>query len=265
MIIMKRYLMLAFMAFILAGVSSCTEDEFIEPATLDLKITMTHTEPFDHPGGGPPFDDELEFSAGKLQLSSLEFEGERENNDSHYFSRDFSEVLVADLSEGELNQSVSFDIPQGSYKHIRLKLNTCPTDSCAGLVFRGRWEQEDDDEDDEDDEDDDTGKKRGFIPGDPEELPIKLNFFEQAETIPLTLKTQDNQQQILIEQDNWDTLEITIDLAHMFRYINPGKLRQAQVHGIGNQRRIIISANHNTEIYYSLMERVERSIQAVIQ
>lgn len=247
------------MAFILAGVSSCTEDEFFEPATVDLKITMTNTEPFDHRGDGPPLEDELEFSAGKLHLSSLEFKGERENNDSHYFSRDFSQVLVADLSEGELNQSVSFDIPQGSYKHIQLKLHTCQTDSCAGLVFRGRWEQ-----DDEDDEDD-ISKKRGLIPGDPEELPIELNFFEQAETIPLTLKTQDNQQQILIEQGNWDTLEITIDLAHMFRYINPAKLGQAQVHGIGNQRRIIISANHNTEIYYSLVERVERSIKAVIK
>lgn len=250
------------MAFIVAGVSSCTEDEFIEPATVDLKITMTHTEPFDHPGGGPLSEDELEFSAGKLHLSSLEFEGERENNDSHYFSRDFSEVLVADLSEGELSQTVSFDIPQGSYKHIRLKLHTFQTDSCAGLVFRGRWEQ---DNDDDDDDDDDTSKKRGLIPDDPEELPIELNFFEKAETIPLTLKTQDNQQQILIEQDNWDTLEITIDLAHMFRTINPGTLRQAQVHGTGNQRRIIVSANHNTEIYYSLVDRVERSIKAVIK
>ena len=259
--------MLAFLVFILAGLSSCTEDEFIEPATVNLKITMANPEPFDdQPGGGPPFEDELEFSAGKLHLTSLEFDGERENNDSHYFSRDFSGTLVADLSEGKLNQSVSFDIPQGSYKHIRLQLHTCQTDSCAGLVFRGRWGRDDDDDnDDDDDDDDDSSKKQAFQMNDPEELPIELNFYEKAETIPLTLRTQDNQQQILIEQDNWDTLEITIDLAHMFRYINPGKLRQAQVHGSGNKRKIIVSAQHNTEIYYSLMERVERSITAVIK
>jgi len=263
---MRRYLMLAFLVFILAGLSSCTEDEFIEPATVDLKIRMTNPEPFDdQQGGGPPFEDELEFSSGKLQLSSIEFEGERENNDRHYFSRDFSELLVADLSEGELNQSVRFDIPQGSYKHIRLRLHTCQADTCAGLVFRGRWGRDDDDDDEDDDDDDDSSKKQAFQMNDPEEMPIELNFYEKDETIPLTVKTKDNQQQILIEKDNYESLEITIDLAHMFRTINPGRLRQAQVHGSGNQRRIIVSAQHNTDLYFSLADRVERSITAVIK
>ena len=251
------------MIWLLAGISSCTEDEFIEPATIDLKITMTNPEPFDDQlGGGPPFEDELEFSSGKLYLSSIEFNGERENNNNHYFSRDFSEPLVANLSEGTLNQSVRFDIPQGSYKHIRLQLHTCQTDTCPGMTFRGRYGRDDDDDDD-----DDSDKKQGFLINDPEELPIELHFFdfEEAEIIPLILKTQDNQDQILIKEDNWDSIEITIDMSMLFRVITPGMLRKAEVTGSANNRRIVISKQNNKNLHGELKRRVDRSMKAVIK
>lgn len=256
--------MLALVVFMMAGLTSCIEDEFIEPATVDLKIKMINTEPFDNPGAGPPFEDELEFSGGKLLMNSIEFVGERENNDPHYFTREFSDTLVADLEEGELNQPVSFDIPQGSYRHIRLQLNSNPSDTCAGLVFRGEWER-DDDEEEEDDDDDDDDKKQVNQRNDPEELPVEISFYQEGKTIPLTLKTQQGEQQIVFKKDNWETLEITIDMAHMFRGINPGRIRQAQVQGTGKQRKIIISAQHNTDLYINLMERVEKSITAVVK
>lgn len=253
--------MLVLILLLLPGLPSCTEDEFFEPATLQLVIQMENPEFFDddddddddNGNGGPPFEDELEFETGELMLTSIEFDGERENNDNHYFSRDFSDILVADLEEGSLNQPVSFDIPQGSYNHIRLTLHTGPSDSLSGLRLRGRWEFE---------EDDDFPGNEPPLEG---ELPVEFRFFEQAETIPLIIKTQNGQQQIVFNRDNWDTLEISINLAHLFRYLTPGKLRQAQVHGSGNNKKIIISSGHNQELYYNLVERVERSMRAVVK
>jgi len=253
---MRRYLLLVLTLPLLLGISSCTEDEFFEPATLQLAIKMENSEIFDEDNGngGPPFEDELEFEAGELLLTSIEFDGERENNDDRYCSRDFSDILVADLSEGQLNQQVSFDIPQGSYNHIRLTLHTGESDSLPGLRFRGKWEFEEDDD---------------FPPGnDPPfegEVPVEIRFFEQTETIPLILKTQGGDQQIVFNRDNWETLEISVDLAHLFRFITPGKMRQAAVHGTGNNKKIIISSRHNQELYYNLVERVERSTRAVVK
>ena len=259
---MRRSFLLVLSLLLMLGLPSCTEDEFFEPATLQLVIKMENSQLFDdddddddddNGNGGPPFEDELEFEAGELLLTSIEFDGERQNNDNHYFSRDFSNVLVANLEEESLNQPVSFDIPQGSYKHIRLTLHTGVSDSIPGLRFRGKWEFEEDDD---------------FPGNDPPfegELPVELRFFEQAETIPLILKTQNGQQQIVFNRDNWDTLEINVNLSYLFRYFTPGKLRQAEVHGAGNNKKIIISSRHNQELYYNLVERVERSMRAVVK
>lgn len=253
---MRRYLLLVLTLPLLLGLSSCMEDEFFEPATLQLAINMENSEIFadDNGNGKPPFEDELEFEAGELLLTSIEFDGERENNDNHYFSRDFSNILVANLEEGELNQQVTFDIPQGSYNHIRLTLHTGHSDSLSGLRFRGMWKFE----------------GGGDLPGkDPPpaegELPVEIRFFEQTESIPLNLKTRGGNQQIVFNQDNWETLEISLNLTHLFRYFTPGKMRQAAVQGSGNNKKIIISSRHNQELYYNLAERVERSMRAVVK
>jgi hypothetical protein len=256
---MRRLLLFVIAGGMLAIPPSCTEDEFLEPVKVALEIKMAHNEPFDDRDDDDKslslddtMEDELEFISGKLHLSAIEFGGERENNDSHYFSRSFSDRLVADLEEETLNQPVSFDIPQGSYKSIRLTLHTNKTDTCCGLVFRGMYEPEMD--------------GSGQIGPPPfEEIPVELSFFNHEESIPLTLKTETGEQQIVFKDDQWDTLEITIDLAHMFKFINPGRLRQAEIHGTGKRKKIIISSQHNQKLYYSLVERVERSMKAVIK
>ncbi len=238
---------------LLISLPSCNEDEFIEPVTVNLQITMTHTQAFEQPGGSP-MKDKLEFNEGNFSLASVEFDGERQNNDNHYFSREFTDIVVADLMGGELNQPVTFDIPQGSYNHIRLTLHTAGGDTASALTFKGKWKHPSGNNA--------TADSDG--PGE-EEIPIELNFFSQSEAIPLTLHKEDNGQQIVFKGDNWNTLEITINMAHLFRYFNPGRLRQAEVHGTGNQRKIIVSAKHNQELYYSLVERVERSMKAVVK
>ena len=251
---MRRILFIPILALLVTGITSCTEDELIDPAKVDLKFRMINPEPFDE-AGGPPFEDELEFEAGTFQLASIEFDGQRENNDNHYFSREFSDLVVADLEEGTVSEPVSFEIPQGSYKHIRVTLHTGSSDTCSGLKFRGHYEFEFED-----------GLKKGnHRVNELDEIPIELCFFDQSEPIELTLETSSGDQQIVFNSDKWQTMEVTIDLAGIFRYFNPGKLRQAQIHGSGNQRRIIISSQHNHQIYLDLANRVERSMKAVVK
>jgi hypothetical protein len=238
------------------GFPSCTEDEFLEPTNIDLQIKMVNTKPFDDISGQANRQF-LEFTEGKFYIKSIEFDGERENNDSHNFTRVFDNTLSADLTNNSLNQTVSFDIPQGIYNHIEIKIKTHESDSLPGLQFRGKWK----------------GKPgRPDQPGAPhgkDEIPVELNFFKNyGESIILTLNTEAGigNEKIVFDGDNWNTLEIRINMAQLFR-VNPGIFERAKIQGEGKNKKIIISSHHNNEddMYYSLVRRVEKSIKAVIK
>ena len=268
---MRRFFLLALTGLMIVGLQACTEDEFIERATINLEIKMTNADDsFGQGRGGPPFEDELEFSQGRLLLGSIEVDGKRADNDDYYFSRDFETPLTANLTEGTLSQPVSFDIPQGSYEYIRITLNTTGTDTCCGLFLRGIWEQDDDDDDDNDD--DKAQKGRGASPrkhfsgtGINEEVPLEISLFETPERLKQTILTEEEQRQVVLKKDNWETIEITLDMSVIFKYINPGRLRQAEMQGAGNNQKIIISRESNRDLHDSLADRVENSMKAVIK
>lgn len=268
---MRRFFLLALTGLMIVGLHACTEDEFIEPATINLEIKMTNADnPFGQGRGGPPFEDELEFSQGRLLISSIEIDGKRADNDDYYFSRDFETPLTANLTEGTLSQPVSFDIPQGSYEYIRITLNTTSTDTCCGLVFRGLWEKDDDDDDDNDDDKANNAKKTSLQKrfsgiGNDEEVPLEISLFETSEPLKQTIQTEEEQRRVVLKRDNWETIEITLDMSVIFRYMNPGRLRQAEVQGAGNNQKIIISRESNRNLHDSFADRVEKSMKAVIK
>ena len=237
-----------------AGFHSCTEDKFLEPTTVDLKITMVNPNPFkDLPEQANK--QTIEFGGGNLQLSGIEFDGKRENNDNHYFFREFENTLVANLSNNSLNQTVSFDIPKGSYNVIQIKLHTNGIDSIPGLTFQGKWKRQ-------------RGRPNSVPPG-KDDIPVEFKFFEDHEELELTVNTETGigKEQIVFDGDNWNTLEIRINMAHLFKYFTPGVLERAKIQGQGDKQKIIISRYHNNEedMYYSLVNRVEKSIKAVIK
>jgi hypothetical protein len=133
-------------------------------------------------------------------------------------------------------------------------LHTDRPDNLPGLQFRGKWKRQ-------------TGGP-GRNSRDEEEIPVEINFFQDhRESIDLTLNTEAGigNEQIVFDGDNWNTLEIRINMASMFRFFNPGHFNGAQMVQQGNKQKIIISARHNSKMYYSLAERVEKSIKAVIK
>lgn len=236
---------------------SCSEDTFLEPTPIDLKIMMTDTKPFGQLPA-PVNMGALEFSEGTLQLDEIEFNGTKENDDNYYFSTQFDSVLVADLANNSMNQQVYFDIPQGSYNPIKFTLHIQDSGNIAGLKFRGKWTRGRGEDDEEEDEDDKYRDDNG-------ETEVELNFFEHRESIELTLQTEEGNKKIVFNQGNWNRVEIRVNLAHLFRSINPGAFEKAEISEAGKKPKIIISANHNSEMYYSLAHRVERSIKAVVK
>ncbi|MBS3770419.1 MAG: hypothetical protein V5A47_10795 [Bacteroidales bacterium] len=249
---MKRIILIGLLMVLATGFHSCTEDEFLEPTTVDLKIKMVNTKPFDNiPVQG--VTPSMEFSEGSFQITGLEFDGKRENNDDYYFFREFDN-LVADLSDNSLNQEITFDIPRGSYKPIKITLHTNRPDSLPGLQLKGKW------------------KRQMNRPGPgnqgPEEIPVEFNFFQDSDEAPLnpfTLKNEAGDQQIVFDGDNWNTLEIRINLAELFSQDIGDILDGAKIQGQGNKQKIIISPDYNEGIHSSLEYRVERSIKAVIK
>lgn len=245
---MKRVILTGLLIMVIVfGFHSCTEDEFLEPTTVDLKIKMDNPEHFDDtPGQG--VTPSMEFSEGSFHITGLEFDGKRENNDDYYFFREF-EDLIANLSDDSLNQEVTFDIPRGSYNPIKITLHTNRPDSLPALQLRGKWKRQ---------------KNRGG-PGNqgPEEIPVEFNLFQEIEALrPFTVKNKTDDQQIVFDGDNWNTLEIRINLAESF---SQDILDGAKIQGQGNKQKIIISPDYNEGIHSNLEYRVERSIKAVIK
>jgi hypothetical protein len=250
-------LLFGLVAVILVGIQSCTtEDELLEPTTVDLKIKMINPKPFKDL---PPQANKktIEFEGGTLRIASIKFNGDRENNDNYYFSKDFDQVVVADLANNSLNQQVTFDIPRGVYNPVKITLETSGTESIPGLKLRGKFKNK-------------GNGPPDFVHGGKKEIPVEFDFFNyNREEIELTLNTEAGvgEEQIVFDGDNWNTLEIRINLAHLFRKFNPGLLERAEIQGQGENQRIVVSRSQNNkeEIYFNLVNRVDKSIKAVIK
>ena len=243
---------------LIAVMHSCTtDDEFLEPTTIELQVKMINTVPFDWPEipadnlPAPAVRQSLVITKGTFQITELEFNGTRVNNDDYYFSRSFDSTLVADLSDNSFNQPVTFDIPRGSYNPITITLHTNKAGNLPGFKLQGKW------------------KKHQGSPGygnaPPAETDVEINFFDHHESLDLTVKTDAGNKQIVFDGNNWNTLELKINLAHLFRNTNPDTFDTARVIRQNNKPKIIISAYQEDDIYFNLVNRIEKSIHATIK
>lgn len=241
-----------------AVMHSCTTDDaFLEPTTIELQVKIINTVPFDRPE--IPVDNlpatalrqSLTINKGTLQITELEFNGSRVNQEDYYFSKSFDSTLVANLSDNSFNQPVTFDIPRGSYNPITITLHTSKVGNLPGFKLQGKW------------------KKKQGSPGygnaPPSEIDVEINFFDHHESLDLTVKTDAGNRQIVFDGDNWNVLELRINLAYLFRNTNPDALENARVVWQNNKPKIIISAYQEDDIYYNLVNRIEQSIQATIK
>ena len=68
-----------------------------------------------------------------------------------------------------------------------------------------------------------------------------------------------------IKKGEQKNLQIDLKLQSLFRFFNPNQLESAEYINEDGNKKIIISETHNTDIYYSLVNRFKNTIHVIVK
>ena len=182
----------------------------------------------------------LSIDGGSLYVSEIEFDGIRENTEDYYFSKTFDEPLHADLYSDNLDRNVTFSVPQGSYSKVEMTIYFTKSDTLPAFLLTGEFQL-----------------------GNAERKDVEIEF-DEAE-FELTLYNIEDEKQILFTKSESRNINIQLNLNKLLSPLNTGELLQAESFQSGQKEKIIISAQHNDNLYYNLETRIERSFRAIIK
>jgi len=210
---------------------SCEKDELTKPVRVNFEFKLDRV---------PPAQADVSFTAGSFDLQSITFTGDRDTGEDVTFMSDFETVVLADLATGFSDPSVSFDIPQGTYKSIRLLID--PDDVAPDIIINGRYTP--------------SGLA---VP-----LPVELHM-EIGGALNLTAKTPEGNTEIVLRKDTPATVEVFLNPSAWFANATTDLLTTAEVQLVGTVPSVVISKNMNAAIYAKLAALVEGSAEAVIK
>lgn len=250
---MNKIVIIAGLLLSIILLHSCESDQLVEPANVSFEVSMVgkglvsrENDDEKRQAANQPKNRKqvgLYVEEGRLNISEIEFEGTRENDENYYFSRLFDPVLTADLAKDELNQSVEFSIPEGSYSRIKLIVHLSNEDSSGALSLHGE-----------------------YVIGNAMKHQVELQFFNyEEEQVEITLENPEGGKQVVLNKSEPKNLQLQLNLGYLFRTFNPGMLHQAQITQTPNGEIIEVSTGQNTDIYYNLVQRINNSFKAVIK
>lgn len=227
-----RSVLTSFLALLLVStLSSCEKDELTKPVEVNFAFKLDRI---------APAQADVFFTAGSIELQSITFTGDRDTGEDVTFMSDFETVVSANLATGSSDPAVKFDIPQGTYKSIRLLID--PDDIAPDIVINGQY------------------TPAGIaLP-----LPVEMHL-EFGGALNLTAKTAEGNTQIVLKRDAPATIEVFLNPSAWFNAGTTDLLASADVQLVGNVPSIIISKNMNANIYANLAALVERSAEAIIK
>ncbi|MGK7395677.1 MAG: hypothetical protein ACNS62_13950 [Candidatus Cyclobacteriaceae bacterium M3_2C_046] len=220
-------------------ICSCTKDELTKPADVTFKFTM-NTE-------GSNQGKNLVFNEGTCAVSSIIFDGTREDGQDYYFNVDFEQPVIAFLHSGTTSDKLEFNVPQGVYEDIDLEVKLGSQQE--GLTFKGFYY--------------DVHNR---------EIPV---IFEYNFNDKLDLKGKDKEKnkknkpkanEVVIKKDQINNAEIFFDQYEMFQVISQSRmLESADLVDVDGIPTIIISKDHNAVIFKNVVNRIERFTSALFQ
>jgi hypothetical protein len=237
---MNRLFIIIFFILPIVSFISCEDDVLDDPVSVDLQVNMTKMNSSEKTFSAGR--KHLQIDSGKMTVSNIVFDGTRENAEDYYFSKTFQNGLIAYLEKNKLNKKVTFDIPQGTYHPAKIKLQLNPIDSIDALLLHGSYSHP------------------VF-----EKTEVEFSFFETEEPIELTIQNVNESKKVVFNKGKTKTLEIQLNLPMVFALLNPKRLENASITEEGNKRKIIISHKHNEELYYDLVDRIEKSTKAILK
>ncbi len=178
--------------------------------------------------------------SGVFVVDAIEFDGKREEGKDIYFISDFSEPVVAALSDQKTNFDVEFDIPQGVYKKIDIVFHINNSENIP-LILEGVY-------------------KGGNI-----EKKIRFEYNHSEQISVRASNKQEGQNNIILRKDKQSIAFAIVDADYIFRFIGVGQILNAQTSIIDGEPFVIINSQNNIDIYNNVASRLNKSITVVFE
>jgi len=147
--------------------------------------------------------------------------------------------VEADLDANTSSESIQFDVPQGVYNRIKLKIGIDNSINAPAIVFNGIY----------------NSVRNG-------DIPIRLEF-DLAENLEITAQPNSGGDEIVLKTGVPAIAEFSMDPISLFKLSNSRQLESATISTVDGQPVIIISKDNNSIIYNRIINRLERSAKVI--
>lgn len=239
---MKKILL--FTLLLLFALYSCEKDPSTFPAKVKFAFRMipsgTENELKEAEVQGNPEDGNfLVIDDGTLVISSIDFEGRRQDASDVFFTADFDPPIVVDLKEETSSRPVQFDIPQGIFERIELTFHL----GAAGhlpLIM--------------------TGEANLPIIGNTQ-VRFEYHYSEPVRVLAKNLTGN----QIVLRKDVESQATVFVNAEYLFRLVNPGLLIAAEIINEQGNEVILIAQGMNTPIFNVIANRLSQSFEMIFE
>ena len=214
------------------GIFACSKvNQWKQPTKINFNVDLVEQS---------SLDGKLNFESGYWSIERFNFDGIRTEGANVYFTKEYSTFLEV-VFGNRLLQELQFDIPQGTYSSIMIRLESSFKDR-PNLTLEGRYE-------------DLTGKKH----------PIRFELKEN-ETFTIEGKSLDNSNNsINLLSDVPTNATITVPVNQWLSKVTEQLLASAESVSINGINTILINSTVNKPIYDLIVETLnDQSLNAVI-
>ncbi|TVR73732.1 MAG: hypothetical protein EA408_04085 [Marinilabiliales bacterium] len=180
----------------------------------------------------------LQIDRGLLVISSIEFEGRRDEGKDVFFGTNFPEPVTINLDTGETSHELTFDIPQGVYNRIEIILEI-GGDNGIPMVLEGE-----------------------IVKGQTDNIPLRFEY-NLRDRIRIRAEPGEQHNSIVLRKDKMSVATISVDAGEVFRFISfqspPGGLDSLQI----TEGTVLISSQLNTGLFNNMASRLERSFRVI--
>lgn len=231
-------------AGLMALLAGCAKDETTRPASVNLEMELSP----DHVAVGARTNakNTIWIERAQYRISEMAFEGYRESGRDYFFNKDFGDGLIVEVYAGLSSGIFSFDMPRGVYERIGITLqlnrsngksNTMAYNEQAAIIMRGY-----------------------YLNNKEEEVPL-IFVYDFDETLSQTAKSAGGSGNIAVGQGQNNVASISIDLSYWLQLINGRMLQGAKLTAVDGEPTIIISEDHNENIFNLLTTRIKNATQ----
>ncbi len=182
----------------------------------------------------------VKFTSGFLTLNKISFSGDRKQGQNQIdLDQTFSNNLQVNLAQSAINSGIRFDIPQGTYNKMEIKMETDGDQTGASLLILGYYINTINDT-------------------------IALQFeFPADDAIQIQAKNSSGGDQIVLVENRPVYPTVILNPNYWFATVPQSILESASQTLVNSVPTILINDNDNSDIYNLIVNRLESGNEIV--